>query len=805
MDTNILMGILNNAILLLGLGVIYSVMPVKKTKSMIIQSFVIGLLISMIVVFVMLNPFPISEGVVLDTRSILISVSAFFFGLIPTLMTVITASIVRIDAGGSGTTTGLLVIFSSGLIGLLFRKFRYNIIMSQKIRRLIEFFIFAIVVHVVMLIMFLALPEDSRFEVIKSISSSVLLLYPIVTVFYAVLIFLRYDNVTERDKLISDLIKEKQLSRITLLSVGDGVISTDNNGTITLINTVAEDLTGWKREEAIGKNIEEVFCIFEENTNIRSNNIVQEVIESGVVHELDNHTVLVSKTEEERPIEDSAAPIISSNGEVVGVVLVFKDVTEKKQVMKALLASERNLKQAQEIGKIGSWELVLTENRIWASDESFNIYGLKRETNYIDLNVIQAMVHDEDKNRLTKELEDLIKSDKIYDITYKLRLENDTIKYINSKASLIKDIDGKPSKVIGVIHDVTDFKIQELELEYAANNDYLTGIFNRRYYEENLMKLDSEENYPLTIIMADINGLKLINDAFGHLSGDKVLISASKIISDSCRKTDLLARIGGDEFVIAMPKTNESEAEEIIKNISVKAEEVKIESIPLSISFGYKTKYDKEEDIQDIYRSAEDSMYRQKLIEIPSMRSSAIETILTTLYEKDINSENHSRRVSNISERLAKAYGLERQEVSEVKTAGLLHDIGKIIIPINIINKVGKLTKEEYDSIKTHPEIGFRILNSTSDMRSISNIILNHHERWDGKGYPRGIKADEIPLQARIISIADAFDAMTTERTYRQKISKEDALLEIVNNSSTQFDPDLVKIFKSHFDTITSD
>jgi putative nucleotidyltransferase with HDIG domain len=267
----------------------------------------------------------------------------------------------------------------------------------------------------------------------------------------------------------------------------------------------------------------------------------------------------------------------------------------------------------------------------------------------------------------------------------------------------------------------------------------------------------------------------------------------------------MIARIGGDEFVIVMPNTDELQAEEIISKIHKQSKKISIESIELSISFGIKTKKNKEQDIQEIYRSAEDLMYREKLLEIPSMRSGAIETILNTLYEKDKKSELHSRTVSLISEKLAKANGMSRQDIAETKTAGLLHDIGKIIISSSIINKEGKLTSVEYNTMKNHPEIGFRILNSTSDMRSISNIVLSHHERWDGKGYPRSIKGEDIPIKARIITIADAYDAMTSERTYRDIFSKEEALKEIILHSGSQFDPKLVEVFKENFDTIVND
>jgi diguanylate cyclase (GGDEF)-like protein/putative nucleotidyltransferase with HDIG domain len=356
--------------------------------------------------------------------------------------------------------------------------------------------------------------------------------------------------------------------------------------------------------------------------------------------------------------------------------------------------------------------------------------------------------------------------------------------------------------VLGVIRDVTELKQNENKLIYLSYHDSLTGLHNRRYYLDNLVKLDIPQNYPLTIVMSDINGLKLINDAFGHESGDKLLISAANLISDSCRETDLVSRVGGDEFVIVMPNTNEIEAEKIIEKLKKDSKRITIESIELSISFGYETKNKISEDIQGVYKSAEDLMYREKLIEIPSMRSGAINTILNTLHEKDNSSEIHSRSVSELSEKMAMAYGMNNQEVSEVKTAGLLHDIGKIIIPISIISKEGELTTEEYEIIKGHSEIGFRILNSTHDMGNISYIVLSHHERWDGFGYPRGIKKDEIPLQSRIIAIADAFDAMTSERTYRKVFTNDQALDEIIRCSGTQFDPELVKIFAKNFKSI---
>ncbi len=495
---------------------------------------------------------------------------------------------------------------------------------------------------------------------------------------------------------------------------------------------------------------------------------------------------------------------LNRNGEEMAISLAL-DTTESNRLKDNLTITESRLNLAQSIAKVGSWELDLATKKIWASKVAFEIYEVEGKNEFIGLSFIQTMRDKDDMELVDQALIDLIKKNKPYDITFRIHTPSKKMKYIHSRAVLIKNDNGVPVKVLGVFQDITSIKEKEFQLEHSAYNDFLTGVHNRRYYEENLAIMDIEENYPITIVMADINGLKLINDAFGHTSGDNLLISAARLFKAQSRDLDIVARIGGDEFVMVMPKTSEKEAEEIIDRINEKAKEVFIQSIELSISFGYKTKHKNTEEIQEIYRSAEDLMYREKLLEIPSMRSSAIEAILTTLYEKDKNSEVHSRSVSIYSERIAQLYGLDRQSVQEVKTAGILHDIGKIITPIHILQKEGKLTNEEYETIKNHSEIGFRILNSTSDMRNISYIILNHHERWDGTGYPRRVRGEDIPLKSRIIAIADAFDAMTSERTYRNTISHEEAVQELIANSGSQFDPKLVEIFKDNYVEITKE
>ncbi|KUO70213.1 MAG: diguanylate cyclase [Clostridia bacterium BRH_c25] len=347
----------------------------------------------------------------------------------------------------------------------------------------------------------------------------------------------------------------------------------------------------------------------------------------------------------------------------------------------------------------------------------------------------------------------------------------------------------------GIYSDISERKKAEKEILYMNYHDQLTGLYNRRYFEEELKRLDTVRNLPISVIMADVNGLKLINDAFGHTMGDKLLVKTAEIIKKESRADEIVARLGGDEFVILLPKTDSEGAEKIIKRIRTASSGIMLQSMELSISFGWDTKKSAAQDIDEILKNAEDCMYRNKLFESPSIRGKTIKAITNSLHEKNKREEQHSQRVSYLSEAIGIAMKRSDSEVNELKTLGLLHDIGKIAIDEKILNKPDRLTIEEWNEIKRHPEIGYRILSSVNDMAELAEFVLAHHERWDGKGYPKGLKGKEIPLQARIIMVADAYDAMTSERAYRKPLAEDEVIEELKKNAGTQFDPEIVRIF----------
>lgn len=350
-------------------------------------------------------------------------------------------------------------------------------------------------------------------------------------------------------------------------------------------------------------------------------------------------------------------------------------------------------------------------------------------------------------------------------------------------------------EIFGISRNIQKRKEQDERLRHMSYHDQLTGLYNRRFFEEELKRLDVPRNLPISIVMGDINGLKLINDSFGHAIGDQLLVKAAQVLRRVCRTDDIIARLGGDEFVFLLPKTEASQAANIIDRMKGLMSEEKIANIEMSFSFGYDTKVAEKQHMLEVLANAENHMYRNKLHERSSMRSKTVDIIMSTLFEKSSREMMHSKRVSEICRDIASMMNFEKDYVNQIGIAGLVHDIGKIGVDEKILNKAGGLTREEWQEIMKHPVTGWRILSSTNEFSELAKFILEHHEKWDGSGYPKGLKGEEISIEARIISIADAYDAMTSKRTYHDEFSRERAVEELEKCSGSQFDPAIVDVF----------
>lgn len=345
--------------------------------------------------------------------------------------------------------------------------------------------------------------------------------------------------------------------------------------------------------------------------------------------------------------------------------------------------------------------------------------------------------------------------------------------------------------------NITQKKEYEDHIKFLSYHDKLTGLYNRTYFDECLRKLHEDHSKKYAIIIGDVNGLKETNDLFGHKVGDELLKVMSEILKNSTRQTDIVCRIGGDEFAILLPDADDRVAKSVCDRVRESCEEHQDFLISISIALGYSSRLCKDHTSESIVKEADDKMYRNKLNISKSIRSSIVTSLKASLEEKTLETNEHADRIQKYAIALGKRISLSDANMDELVLSAMFHDIGKIGVPDSILLKPGALDDDEWHVMKKHCEIGFNILNASPNMASVAKYVLHHHERWDGSGYPAGLKGEEIPLVSRMIAIADAYDVMTTDRVYSRSMTPLEAIEELVRCKGTQFDPELIDHFIS--------
>jgi diguanylate cyclase len=352
-------------------------------------------------------------------------------------------------------------------------------------------------------------------------------------------------------------------------------------------------------------------------------------------------------------------------------------------------------------------------------------------------------------------------------------------------------------KIIGGVitfMDITERRQQEKQIEYLMCHDSLTGLYNRVCLEEHIANIDNQENLPMSVIFADLNGLKMTNDIFGHAAGDELIKKAAQILLQSSRQDDVVARIGGDEFIIILPKTDESQSTGILSIIRSGFADARVEAMKCSISLGSATKMSGLEKFEEVVTDAENEMYKDKTKNRSSVKKEIINTIQESLHAMSERERQHSSFVPDMCRRLGVELRLSATEINRLQRAAALHDIGKITLGRDLLSK-DTLDEGEYELFKQHPAVGYRILNLFDDTLDLADSVYSHHERWDGNGYPRGLQGEQIPLLARIISIVEAYERVYNRGDVSESDRRRNALRVIGECAGTQFDPHIAHVF----------
>lgn len=347
--------------------------------------------------------------------------------------------------------------------------------------------------------------------------------------------------------------------------------------------------------------------------------------------------------------------------------------------------------------------------------------------------------------------------------------------------------------------DITDKKKQSREIQYLNQHDALTGLYNRRYFEKAITDYDEVGKLPLSILFADINGLKITNDIFGHEAGDLLIKTTADILSDSCRDKDMIARIGGDEFVILLPNTTKDNAQRILDRIREGFRDVHVKAIKCSIAAGVETKADPAQNLAEILANAENSMYKDKSINRGIVNKDMINTIVRILHEHNTRERQHAFVVESLCGRIGHALELPESDIDKLKRAAFLHDIGKITLDHELLVNDSLTDEEEHDQMQQHALAGYRLLSLIDNTMDLAEYVYHHHEHWDGTGFPKGLAGEQIPLISRIIAIAETYERVLNRTNSLQSLSpterKRQAIDVIRQSAGTRFDPKIAHSF----------
>ncbi|MGE5397391.1 MAG: diguanylate cyclase domain-containing protein [Chitinophagales bacterium] len=584
----------------------------------------------------------------------------------------------------------------------------------------------------------------------------------------------------------------------------DPTFAINNRGEVIIWNQALENMTGVIAKDILGKNnFEHSMAIYgrrvpvltdlvlsPNTTNHHYEKLVRyagSITGEGWVKAVYNPTGLAY-------VWGKATYLRDSQGQIIGAIETFRDMTERKLAeetqnrLTAIIEATPNL-----VGTFG-----LDGKLKYLNDAARATFGIGESQDLSKVNIGNLYPEWAFDIIVNKAYPTAIKEGSWKGETAILDVTGREIPLLQALISHCKP-DGSVAYLSSIAQDITELKMtkqMEDRLHYLSLHDVMTGIYNRAYFEEEMRRLESGRFNPVGLIMCDLNGLKFVNDTLGHEVGDDLLKNLALIIKSCFRESDVVARVGGDEFGVLLPNTPRVLVEEACQRIRNAVANSNIDApIPLNIAIGFAVRQESTTTLSKIYKEADNDMHRQKLNNRNSTRSALVKILLKALEARDFITEGHAERLQYLVYTLGCTIGLADQDLNNLRLLAQFHDIGKVGIPDRILFKAASLTSDEHVEMQKHCEIGYRIALTAPDLAPIAEWILKHHEWWNGNGYPLGLKEEDIPMECRLLAIADAFDAMTSDRPYRHALTINEAIQELKRCSGSQFDPLLVECF----------
>jgi diguanylate cyclase (GGDEF)-like protein/PAS domain S-box-containing protein len=595
-------------------------------------------------------------------------------------------------------------------------------------------------------------------------------------------------DITEIKETLLELQAMKSFNESIVQNITEGIIISDLNGKVTFANPALLSMLGYTAEEFVGTHWTSV-------VPAEYHRMVKAADARRLKGQADRYELTFKhKNGVLLPFQVSGTPYHDhATGELAGTVAVLTDISEQKYTEEVLKTSEERIHLMTRNIKDVVLETDANGYYTYVSASGSAVLGYGQEL--IGQRTFDY-IHPEDTEQVLLSFAEVAGSNKTARVEYRFRHPVRGYIWVEGTGGTYQNSSNE-TVVLVTVRDISERKIAEDELRHMSLHDQLTGIYNRHYFESELRRFADSREYPIAIIVADLDGLKLINDTLGHSAGDSQLFSCAKLLEKALRSSDILARVGGDEFALLLPRTTKEAADKLVFRIRHHLElyNQAQAGLPLSISIGLAVCDTGDSSLIETYRSADSAMYQDKLTRSKGARHAIIEFLLAFLNEHDQAAGKTIEQIREYCLKLGQALNLSDSSLANLDQLARVRDLGNITLAGQLLQKSGSLTENECELIRRHAEAGYSIATSSPELAGIADLVLKHHENFDGTGYPLGLKGNAIPIECRIVAVCAAYCAMVNPRPYAGTLTPEEARAELQRCAGKQFDPQVVKAF----------